>query len=86
MHQDVANIYVGFIVHILAYANIKRAISDSKNSEVKSKEQSFQAVTSFCMCISKKVKRNKKNKGKKSTDKVFLMHQGSKGSAYSHNT
>lgn len=65
MLQDVANIYVWFIVHTLAYANMKRAISDLKNTEVKSKGQSFQAVSSCCIGISKKVKGIKKKKGKK---------------------
>lgn len=67
---------------MLSYANIERAISDSKNTEVKSKEQSFQAVSSCCIGVSNKEKKKKR----KNTDKVFLMHPGSKGSTYSHNT
>lgn len=62
--------YVWFIVHILAYANIKRAISDSKSTEVKSKEQSFQAVSFWCMGISIKVKGNLK----KSKEKIQIKY------------
>lgn len=83
MHHDIASIYVQFIVRMLACANIKRAISDSKNTEVKSKEQSFQVVSS---CLHRhQQKKTKRKKIRRTTDKVFLMHPGSKGSTYSHN-